>query len=346
MATADLGLRLRPLGRSRGGAERLFVEVDGGVARTGQVYAPVVRARAGWSFAAGAVDVGPWVGWTWMPQTDASAYAGDASLVLAGVGITLLPDRPFRASRPVAMAPARAACPAISGASLPDVDGDGCRERDFDDDRVRDALDRCPTLAEDRDLFEDDDGCPEPDNDRDSIPDAADRCPDVAEVVNGVDDQDGCPDEGVVELRGGRIIVEESVFFDSGSARIRERSRPVIEAIAAIIRDVPPSHPVLIEGHADNRGSDLVNFNLSYQRALAVGREVIALGVPAAQLRALGFGRRVPRAGGSSTGDLAANRRVEIIVSSVGSAGDALTAGGWVHFDADGGSHPIPEPTP
>ena len=90
----DLGLRLRPLGRSATGAERLFVEVDGGVARTGSVAAPMMRVRAGWSFAAGPVDLGPWVGWTWLPQTDALAFPGDAHLVLVGIGLTLNPDRP------------------------------------------------------------------------------------------------------------------------------------------------------------------------------------------------------------------------------------------------------------
>jgi len=350
LAWIDLGLRLRPLGRSPSGAERLFVEVDGGLARTGSFSAPVVRARVGWSFAAGSVDVGPWIGWAWLPQTDALAYPGDAHLALLGVGFTFLPDRPPPpppvVQPPPPPPPAPPPCATITGPSLPDVDGDGCREPDRDDDRVRDALDRCPDVPEDRDGFEDDDGCPDVDNDRDGIIDPDDRCPDVPEVVNGVDDHDGCPDEGVVEVREGRIVVAEAVFFDSDSYRIRDRSRPVLGAIAAIVRDLPPRRVVLIEGHADQRGDDRYNFTLSFMRALAVQRELVALGLSPGRLRPLGFGRRVPRSAGSSPEDLAANRRVEIIVSGVGSAGDAQPIGGWVHLDAEGHSSRIPEPSP
>jgi outer membrane protein OmpA-like peptidoglycan-associated protein len=350
-AFLDAGLRVRPLGRSDTGAERLYVELAGGLARTGDVFAPQVRARVGWSFAAGPLDAGPWAGWSWLPQTDAAAYPGDAHLLLVGFGITFFPERPSPPAPPPPPPPPpprreRPPCPAIEGTSLPDVDGDGCREPDADADRVRDPLDRCPTVPEDRDGFEDDDGCPDPDNDRDGIADPDDRCPDVPEVVNGVDDHDGCPDEGGVVVREGRIVIEESVFFDSDSYRIRERSRPVLAAIAAIVRDIPANHAVLVEGHADYRGTDRYNFTLSFMRALAVTREIAALGVRPGQLRPLGFGRRVPRTGGTSADDLAANRRVEIIVAGVGSVGDAQTVGGWLHLDEAGRSRRIAGPTP
>jgi outer membrane protein OmpA-like peptidoglycan-associated protein len=147
-------------------------------------------------------------------------------------------------------------------------------------------------------------------------------------------------------VREGRIVIEESVFFDSDSYRIRERSRPVLAAIAAIVRDLPAAHPVLVEGHADYRGTDQYNFTLSFMRALAVTREIAALGVRSSQLRPLGFGRRVPRTGGTSADDLAANRRVEIIVSGVGSVGDAQTVGGWVYLDDVGRSRRTAGPSP
>ena len=72
---------------------------------------------------------------------------------------------------------------------------------------------------------------------------------------------------------------------------------PVLSAIATIVRDLPASRTVLIEGHADQRGDDQYNFMLSFLRALAVQRELTTLGLRAARLRPLGFGRRVPRSG-------------------------------------------------
>jgi OmpA-OmpF porin, OOP family len=74
-------------------------------------------------------------------------------------------------------------------------DGDGCPEPDNDLDTVPDSADKCPDRAEDQDGFEDRDGCPEPDNDKDGVLDVSDRCPLQAETKNGFQDQDGCPDE-------------------------------------------------------------------------------------------------------------------------------------------------------
>ncbi len=348
-AWLDLGLRVRPLGYAAlDGSEQLWIEADVGLARTGDVFAPAVRARLGWSFAAGPVDLGPWIGWAWLPQTDSLAYPGDAHLAQLGIALTLLPHRPAPPPPPAppAVVPAPPACAAIDGPSVADANGDGCAEPDRDGDQVADAVDQCPLVAEDRDGFQDGDGCPDPDNDQDGILDPVDRCPNEREVVNGVEDEDGCPDQGVVEVRDGRIVVAEQVFFDSDSYRIRERSREILDAIAVILRNQPPRRVAHIEGHADQRGDDRYNFMLSFMRALAVQQELVARGIPAARLRPLGFGRRVPRSEGTSREALAANRRVEIVVSGNGSVGDAQAVGGWLHFDAEGRSERIQEPQP
>jgi len=73
-------------------------------------------------------------------------------------------------------------------------DTDGCPELDNDEDGFADAADKCPLDAEDKDGFEDEDGCPEKDNDADGIPDAQDKCPMEPEDKDGAQDLDGCPD--------------------------------------------------------------------------------------------------------------------------------------------------------
>ena len=75
------------------------------------------------------------------------------------------------------------------------VTRDGAPRGDLDGDGVVDAVDRCPTVAEDLDGFDDADGCPDLDDDGDGIPDAVDRCPHQAEDVDGWEDEDGCPDD-------------------------------------------------------------------------------------------------------------------------------------------------------
>ena len=237
-------------------------------------------------------------------------------------------------------------CPEIVGPRVTDTDGDGCDEPDADGDGIPDAVDRCPDAPEDRDAFEDTDGCPDPDNDHDGILDAEDRCPDAAEVVNGVEDRDGCPDEGVVEVRNGRIVVDERVFFGTNSLRVRERSRPVLDAIATIIRDLPATRVVRVEGHADQRGGDRYNYMLSFNRALAVQQQLATRNIPARRLRPYGYGRTVPAQPGTTPEALAANRRVEIVVSGAGTAGVAETLGGFVRIDANGHERRAPEPAP
>jgi outer membrane protein OmpA-like peptidoglycan-associated protein len=79
-------------------------------------------------------------------------------------------------------------------------------DRDWDNDRIVDKLDKCRDIPEDRDGFQDSDGCPDPDNDSDGIADNLDSCPDNAEDLDSVADNDGCPDfdndlDGVPDVR-------------------------------------------------------------------------------------------------------------------------------------------------
>jgi len=67
------------------------------------------------------------------------------------------------------------------------------REHDMDHDGVRDDVDGCPEIPEDKDGFEDSDGCPEIDNDDDGIIDREDACRDVKGVESQDPKKNGCP---------------------------------------------------------------------------------------------------------------------------------------------------------
>ncbi|MET0593855.1 MAG: thrombospondin type 3 repeat-containing protein, partial [Polyangiaceae bacterium] len=69
------------------------------------------------------------------------------------------------------------------------------RSHDVDKDGVKDDVDQCPELAEDRDGVQDADGCPDlEDHDDDGVPDGDDQCPNDKEDQDGYEDADGCPD--------------------------------------------------------------------------------------------------------------------------------------------------------
>jgi OmpA-OmpF porin, OOP family len=102
------------------------------------------------------------------------------------------------------------------------------------------------------------------------------------------------------------------INFDTGKAEIKLESRPVVEQIAALLKD-NPDLKLSIEGHTDNVGTPQANKALSEQRATAVVAAVVAAGVDATRLSALGWGQEKPVADNRSEEGRAKNRRVEIV---------------------------------
>ena len=205
-----------------------------------------------------------------------------------------------------------------------DFDGfedlDGCPDPDNDGDGIPDVRDACPDEPEDFDGFEDEDGCPDPDNDRDGIPDDQDKCPNEKETINGIDDEDGCPDEGEahVEVTAEKVTIDTRIEFDYDSASIRPESFSILSQVALTLRANPQLQRIRVEGHTDDRGSDLYNLDLSQRRAESVMRYLIQRGVDPRRLEARGYGKREPLMPGSSDKARAKNRRVEFTILAQG----------------------------
>ena len=182
---------------------------------------------------------------------------------------------------------------------------------DADADGVAIPQDRCPTLPEDLDNFEDGDGCPDLDNDRDGVPDTEDRCPSEKETVNGVDDDDGCPDQGASQARihAGQVVIDERIYFVSGSDAIDSRSFALLMQVARLIR-ANPTIRVEVQGHTDNVGDKEMNVDLSQRRAERVVSFLIKHRVPQARLTAKGYGPLKPIVDNESSSNRAKNRRV------------------------------------
>ncbi len=196
------------------------------------------------------------------------------------------------------------------------MDEDGCPDLDNDGDGKLDPDDKCPDVAEDMDAFEDDDGCVDPDNDKDRVLDGADKCPLEPEVYNGKDDEDGCPDETLAKVEGGKIVIAQKIFFDTGKATIKAESFPVLEAVAGILKTNPEIKTVAIEGHTDDVGADKRNLKLSDDRAKSVVAWLVANGIAAERLTGTGFGETRPAVTGITKEAREANRRVEFIIGN------------------------------
>jgi outer membrane protein OmpA-like peptidoglycan-associated protein len=206
-------------------------------------------------------------------------------------------------------------------------DEDGCPDPDNDGDGIPDEKDLCPNDAEDFDGFQDEDGCPDPDNDSDRILDVDDACPNDPETYNGHEDEDGCPDKGLVIVEDTQITILEKIYFETDSAIIQERSFPLLDAVAATLNGNPQITLVEIQGHADERGSDQYNINLTRARAASVMNALIERGVLSSRLRSAGYGERCPVDPKHNAAAWERNRRVEfkIIETDAGPTGVEVT---------------------
>jgi OOP family OmpA-OmpF porin len=193
-------------------------------------------------------------------------------------------------------------------------DEDGCPDPDNDKDGIPDVSDLCPNDPEDKDGFEDQDGCPDPDNDKDRILDVNDKCPNEPETYNGFEDDDGCPDKGKVIVRKGKLEILDKIYFETDKDEIKSVSFPLLDAIAATINGNPQIQLIEIQGHADERGDDAHNLDLTERRALSVRRALEQRNVEPGKLKSHGYGETKPICTQHNEDCWSKNRRVEFII--------------------------------
>jgi len=194
-------------------------------------------------------------------------------------------------------------------------DEDGCPEKDNDKDGLLDRVDQCPNEPEDPDGWESLDGCPDPDNDKDGILDVNDLCPFEPETVNGYADNDGCPDEEQVRVVGDKIVLDDRVHFFVNSAVIRKVSYPLLQRLTKLVTEHPEYKHISVEGHADERGAEDFNRQLSEDRARSVLEFMVKQGVARERLSSQGFGASKPLVDKKNEYAWLLNRRVEFTVT-------------------------------
>jgi outer membrane protein OmpA-like peptidoglycan-associated protein len=194
------------------------------------------------------------------------------------------------------------------------VDARGC-PRDSDNDGVPDGVDQCADTPSGTQV--DARGCPIiTDADHDGVPDDKDKCPFTPANVKV--DKDGCPielSEREVELLDKGRITERNIHFETAKWDILPESLPVLDEIGAVLIQWPQLR-IEIGGHADARGSDAYNLDLSDKRANAVLEYLVGKypQITREQYTSKGYGERVPVASNKTVEGMARNRRVEFKV--------------------------------
>ncbi len=265
--------RVRPGGSSRLGAGA-WIEAGAGAALTGHDVRATAEIGIGWGFAAGPWSFGPSIRYLHVLQPDDQLSPRDARLALIGFEVALSAGGSEERAE-LGRVITRRAAPTRARA------------------RVAEAA---PA-----------------DRDGDRILDVDDACPQAAEVENGVDDRDGCPDEGLFAVVEDRITLDDQVLFRTARARVSHRGRKVLTAIAGYLAEHVEFARVEVEGHADERGTEDYNMELSRLRGERVRDVLVGLGVRA-EVQVNARGESSPRSRGDDERAWRQNRRVEFVL--------------------------------
>ena len=114
------------------------------------------------------------------------------------------------------------------------------------------------------------------------------------------------------------VNVGDRVFFGLDKSEITSESADTLKRQAAWMRD-NPNVTVVIEGHADERGTREYNLALGERRANAVREHLISLGVSTARIGTISYGKERPAVLGSNEAAWGQNRRGVTIKKSAGS---------------------------
>lgn len=100
-------------------------------------------------------------------------------------------------------------------------------------------------------------------------------------------------------------------YFDFDKSIVRPESREALAKHAAYLVTNPDAR-VVLEGHADERGTREYNMALGERRAKAISRYLTIQGVAASQIETVSFGEEVPMAFSHNESAWQLNRRVEV----------------------------------
>ena len=133
----------------------------------------------------------------------------------------------------------------------------------------------------------------------------------AAEEVTESVDQNAVNGEEL-QAEGDAITVQETVFyFDFDQSSLKEAGKPALVAHAKKLAGSDTAR-VVLEGHADERGSVEYNLALGERRALTVRRFLMANGAKAEQIKVVSYGEERPAVMGQSESAYSKNRRVEV----------------------------------
>lgn len=124
---------------------------------------------------------------------------------------------------------------------------------------------------------------------------------------------DGTALSGDAALRDPKNILSKRViYFDFDSNTVKEEFRPLVAAHAKYVAGNGKAK-MIIQGHADERGSREYNLALGQRRSDAVKQMMAVLGAEGGRVETVSYGEEKPAVQGTGEAAYAQNRRAEIV---------------------------------
>lgn len=106
----------------------------------------------------------------------------------------------------------------------------------------------------------------------------------------------------------------KDIYFDYDAYAVRASDQAVLQADAAFLKQHPNIH-FTVEGHCDERGSTEYNLALGDNRASSAKNALVQLGIPAASIRTISYGKEKPFCSESNEQCWQQNRRAHFVIS-------------------------------
>jgi len=106
----------------------------------------------------------------------------------------------------------------------------------------------------------------------------------------------------------------KDIYYDYDAYTVRAQDQAVLQADANFLKQHPNIH-FTIEGHCDERGSTEYNLALGDNRASSAKNALVQLGIPAASIRTISYGKEKPFCTESNEQCWQQNRRAHLVIS-------------------------------
>lgn len=132
--------------------------------------------------------------------------------------------------------------------------------------------------------------------------------------VNGVGGGVGQGGGTLGSLEDGRSVGDR-VFFETDSSVVTGEGQATLSNQAEWLK-ANGSVNVLIEGHADERGTREYNLALGERRATAAKNYLVSIGIPSSRISTTSFGKERPAVTGNDESAWSQNRRAVTVIAN------------------------------